>query len=92
MPASGWQDAPPVQRPKTSGLAVASLVTGLFFWCFLIPGVVGIVLGFLALEKVADSQGTVKGRGMAIAGIVLGYIGLGIAAAVLLSWVLTIAL
>jgi hypothetical protein len=89
---SGWQGAPPVSRPKTSGLAVASLVTGLFFWCFLIPGVVGIVLGFLSLEQIADSQGTVKGRGMALAGIILGYVGLGIAAAVLLAWVLSIVL
>ena len=93
MPSSGWEGAaPPVPRSKTSGLAVASLVTGLFFWCFLIPGVVGIVLGFLALEQVADGRGTVKGRGMAIAGIVLGYVGLGIAALVLLAWVLSIAL
>ena len=92
MPSSGWEGAAPAPRSKTSGLAVASLVTGLFFWCFLIPGVIGIVLGFLALEQVADGQGTVKGRGMAIAGIVLGYVGLGIAALVLLVWVLSIVL
>jgi hypothetical protein len=69
---------------------VASLVTGLFFWCFLIPGIVGIVLGFLALEQIADAGGPIKGRGMAIAGIVLGYVGLGIAAVGLLAWVISI--
>lgn len=85
-----WEGTAPVARPTTSGLAVASLVTGLFFWCFLIPGIVGIVLGFLALEQIADAGGRVKGRGMAIAGIVLGYVGLGIAAVVLLAWVISI--
>jgi hypothetical protein len=89
-PPSQWEGAAPVARPTTSGLAVASLVTGLFFWCFLIPGIVAIVLGFLALEQIADAGGRIKGRGMAIAGIVLGYVGLAIAAVALLAWVISI--
>jgi Domain of unknown function (DUF4190) len=71
---------------QTSGLAVASLVTGLFFWCWVIPGIVAIVLGHLALESIEDSVGTKTGRGMAIAGIVLGWVGIGIVGLLVLGW------
>jgi hypothetical protein len=67
-------------------LAIASLVTGLFFWCWVIPGIVGIVLGHLALESIEDSGGTKTGRGMAIAGIVLGWVGVGLVGALVLGW------
>lgn len=50
---------------KTSGLAVAAFVTGLL-GCFFI---VGLVLGIVALRKI--SQSGEKGRGLAVAGIVL---------------------
>jgi hypothetical protein len=71
---------------RTSGLAVASLVTGLFFWCWVLPGIVAIVLGHLALESIEDSGGTKTGRGMAIAGIVLGWVGIGIVGLLVLWW------
>ncbi len=71
---------------RTSGLAIASLVTGLFFWCWVIPGIVSIVLGHLALESIEDSGGTKTGRGMAIAGIVLGWVGIGIVGLLVLWW------
>lgn len=69
---------------RVSGLAIASLVTGLFFWACVVPGIVAIVLGHLALESIEDSAGTKSGRGMAIAGIVLGWVGIGIVAALVL--------
>ena len=71
---------------RTSGLAVASLVTGLFFWCWVVPGIVSIVLGHLALESIEDSGGTKSGRGMAIAGIVLGWVGIGVVGLLVLAW------
>jgi hypothetical protein len=71
---------------QTSGLAVASLVTGLFFWCWVIPGIVAIVLGHLALESIEDSGGAKTGRGMAIAGIVLGWVGIGIVGLLVVGW------
>ncbi len=76
--------------PKTSGLAVASLVTGLFFWCFFVPGIGSVVLGYFALEQIADSGGATRGRGMAIAGIVLGWVGIGIVGLALLVWVISL--
>lgn len=82
-PGSGPQPAP------TSGLAIASLVTGLFFWCCAIPGIVAIVLGHLALEQIEDSGGLKRGKGMAIAGIVLGWVGIGIVGVLVFWWFVT---
>ncbi|HEU5032495.1 MAG TPA: DUF4190 domain-containing protein [Spirillospora sp.] len=52
-------------QDKTNGMAIAAFVTGLLGCC----GVVGAVLGFISLRQIADRGG--KGRGLAIAGIVL---------------------
>jgi hypothetical protein len=73
-----------------SGLAVASLVTGLFFWCCAIPGIVSIVLGHIALEDIERSIGAKTGRGMAIAGIVLGWVGIGLVGVLVLWWFITV--
>ena len=65
-----------VPRPGNSGLAVASLVTSIvgFFLSFVGIGwlisMVGVVLGFIALNQI--KQTGQSGRGMAIAGIVIG--------------------
>jgi len=57
---------------KTSGQAVTSLVCGLLFFIpFLF--IVAIVFGHLALSEIKRSAGRVKGEGLAIAGLVLGY-------------------
>jgi hypothetical protein len=75
---------------RVSRLAVASLVTGLFFWCCAIPGIVSIVLGHIALEDIEDSGGAKSGRGMAIAGIVLGWVGIGLVGVLVLWWFITV--
>jgi uncharacterized protein DUF4190 len=99
-PSSGWGGpapgtiypggaapmSPGATGTQTSGLAIASLVTGLFFWCWVIPGIVSIVLGHLALESIENSGGAKRGRGMAIAGIVLGWVGIGIVGLLVLAW------
>lgn len=62
----GYQPAP------SNGMAIASFVTSLagsFAVCG-VSGIVGIVLGIIALNRSKELQGT--GRGMAIAGIVIG--------------------
>ena len=65
-----------VLRPgtaETSGKAILSLICGLLFFIpFLF--IVAIVLGHLALSEIRKSAGRLKGEGMAIAGLVLGYI------------------
>jgi hypothetical protein len=75
--------------PRTSGLAVASLVTGILF-CFFVTPVVAVITGHLALEQIADSDGRTKGRGLAIAGATLGWIWLGLAAIALAAWVVNV--
>ena len=50
-------------------MAIISLVTALLF----IP-VVSIVLGHLARREVRKSNGTITGAGMALAGLIIGYI------------------
>jgi hypothetical protein len=68
--APGWH-APP---PRTDGVAVAALVTGV-----LGLGPLAVVLGVLGLRRTrpagaAGSRGT-RGRGLAVAGTVLGVVG-----------------
>jgi Domain of unknown function (DUF4190) len=59
---------------RTNPLAIASLVCGIGqILLGLIAGIPGIILGFIALNQIkTKGEG---GRGMAIAGIVLGFIG-----------------
>jgi type IV pilus assembly protein PilA len=61
-------------EPKTSGKAIASLVCGFFFFLFPIP-VAAIILGHLSHSEIRKSGGRLKGQGMAVAGLVLGYLG-----------------
>jgi hypothetical protein len=70
--------APPVSVPgegQTSGKAIASLICGIFF--FLLPSsIVAVILGHLSLSDIRRRAGHLRGRGMAITGLVLGYVGL----------------
>lgn len=64
---------PPGARPGTNGFAVASLVSSLTGLLCCIGSIAGIVLGIVALSQVKQTrQG---GHGMAVAGIVIGGIG-----------------
>ena len=59
----------------TSGKAIGSLICGLFF-IILPAGLAAIILGHLALSEIKKSAGRIKGEGLAIAGLVLGYMGI----------------
>ncbi|MFI5047156.1 MAG: DUF4190 domain-containing protein [Acidimicrobiia bacterium] len=63
---------PPPLRVRTNGLAIASLVSGLFF-VTLIGAVLAIVFGHVSLGQIKGSRGWQRGSGMAMAGLVLGY-------------------
>jgi len=67
---------PPVQH-RTSGLAVASMVCGIV-WVYWITSILAIIFAHVALAEIRRSGGTVTGRGMAIAGLVLGWIWVGL--------------
>jgi len=66
--------APPGPGP-TSGKAIGSLICGLMFFVFPIS-IAAIVLGHLALSEIKKSAGRIKGEGMAMVGLVLGYTGI----------------
>jgi type II secretory pathway pseudopilin PulG len=65
----------PPGNPATSGKAIASLTCGFLFF-FLPAAIVAVVMGHLSLSDIRQSAGRLGGRGMAIAGLVLGYLGL----------------
>lgn len=81
---SGGQYQPPmypphiiVSQPPTSGYAVASMVFGILgmlggFCVFGIPCVIAVILGHAGLIETRD--GVKGGRGMAVAGLILGYL------------------
>jgi hypothetical protein len=71
-------------QPATSALAIWSLVLGILsLVCFSIfTAIPGVICGHKALSRIKLSGGGLGGRGLAIAGLVTGY--LGIAWAVLL--------
>ena len=71
------------ERTRSNGLAVASLVLGIL-WLFWFGSVLAVVFGHVARGQIDASHGRQVGRGMATAGLVLGYIGVGI----LLSFVI----
>ena len=63
--------------PRTSGLAIASLVLGILVLCG-IGSLLATIFGAVSLGQIARSNGTLTGKGMAVAGLVLGIIGLGL--------------
>lgn len=75
----GGPSAYPPQK-GTNGFAVASLVLGIV-WCYFIGSILAVIFGHVAISQIGRDGG--QGKGLAIAGLVLGYIG--IAAAVLVG-------
>ena len=63
---------------RTSGKAVASLILGIVSFCIGLAGIIAIILGAAAKSEIDEGDGRLTGRGMAIAGIVLGAVGLGL--------------
>jgi hypothetical protein len=57
-------------------MAIASLVAG-FLWLGWLGSFAAVVFGHVALSQINESQGRQTGRGTAIAGLVLGYMGVG---------------
>ena len=70
----------PPYQVKNNGLAVASLVTGICGFICLVPAILGIVFGLVAINQIRNSGGTQSGEGMATAGIICGIAWLGLIA------------
>ena len=63
---------PPPQR--TNGLAIASMVLGIL-WIYWIGSILALVFGYIAKRQIRERGES--GGGMATAGIVLGWVGVG---------------
>ncbi len=61
--------------PKVDGLAIASLVLGIL-WLYWIGSILAVIFAGVALKRINASNGWRTGKGMAIAGLVLGLIGM----------------
>jgi type IV pilus assembly protein PilA len=60
---------------QTSGKAVASLVFGILAWTIpLVMSIPAVVLGHISRSEIRKSAGRLKGDGLALAGLILGYV------------------
>lgn len=84
VPAPPPRPAPP--RPaappgvQTSGMAIASLVMGIAGWTLLpvLGSILAIVFGYAARNEIRQRSGELSGEGLAVAGLVLGWLMVGI--------------
>jgi competence protein ComGC len=71
-------------QPKTSSLAIWSLVLGILglvlLWVCLGPifAIPGVICGHMAYSRINRSSGTLAGQGMALAGLITGYVSIGL--------------
>ena len=61
-----------VPRP-TSGMAIASMVLGIL-WLYWVGSILAVIFGHVAISQ-CNRDSNIGGKGMAIAGVVLGWIG-----------------
>jgi type II secretory pathway pseudopilin PulG len=69
----------PYQPAKTDGGAITSMVLGIasFALCLsFLTGIPAIIIGHISLSRIKKSMGRLKGEGMALTGLILGYISL----------------
>ncbi len=56
-------------------------------FCF-VPSILAIVFGYISKSQIDQSRGTQNGRGLAVAGIVLGWVGIGLVLLVAIALVI----
>ncbi len=68
----------PAYPDKASGMAIAALVLGIlgFCCCGIFAGIPALVLGFIENGKIKRLESSPKGKGFAVAGIILGILSL----------------
>ncbi|HEX4219671.1 MAG TPA: DUF4190 domain-containing protein [Acidimicrobiales bacterium] len=72
-PPGGYQSGLP--SAKYSGLAIASLVLSIV-WLGGIGAILAVIFAIVSLRHIAASQGRLRGRGLSIAGLIIGIIGI----------------
>jgi hypothetical protein len=71
QPPYGYPYAPP---QRTNGMAIAAMVLGIL-WLYWVGSILALVFGYIARNQIRERNEA--GAGMATAGIVLGWIGVG---------------
>ncbi len=68
--------SPSLLPSRTSTLATVSLVLGILGWVILpvVGAITAIITGHIARSEIARSNGQLTGAGMALAGLILGYV------------------
>lgn len=61
--------------PRQNQLALASLVLGVS-WIFFIGSILAVIFGHTAMSQIRESEGREIGRGNAMIGLILGYVGI----------------
>jgi len=62
---------PEPEPPRTSGMAVASLVLGILALFTCVTSLPGLILGIIALVQISRNPGRLRGQGMALAGTII---------------------
>lgn len=65
---------PPQEPAKTSGLAIGSLICGIAGLFTLVTALPAVICGHLAQSQIKKSNGRKTGKGMALAGLIMGYV------------------
>lgn len=75
---------------RTSTLAVVSLITGILGWTLLpwLGAIVAIITGHMARSEIRRDPENLEGDGLAVAGLVLGWLMVGLSLLVLFAVIL----
>lgn len=69
-----------VEQAETSPVAIISLVFGILGWVALplLGALIAVIAGHVARGQIRESRGELQGDGLAVAGLILGYLSLGL--------------
>lgn len=78
QPPPAYGPPPMPAPPQSCGLATASLVCGIvsMVMCGPLTGIPAVICGHKAKRRIAESRGQLTGEGLALAGLIMGYLSL----------------
>jgi len=92
---SGYQPGGYAIPAPTSGLAIASMVCGIVGFClcyvWALAGIPAVICGHMALSRINKSDYPMGGRGMALTGVILGYVLIAINIAIVITLVVMVS-
>jgi len=89
-----YHSAPWVAQ-RDDPMAIASLILSIssFFFFYLVGAILGLIFGYISLSNIRESEGRLKGEQLARAGIILGWVNIGLFFAIFLtSFILIISM